>query len=61
MKNFWLKAASMTVRVGAALSSIAPSGRGFAQAADSSVKSKQESPLACNALALSPEQKEPAL
>jgi hypothetical protein len=57
MKNFWLKAVSMTVRAGAALSSIAPSGRGFAQAADSSVKSKQESPLACNAFALSPEQR----
>jgi hypothetical protein len=56
MKNIWLKAVSMTVRVGAALSLIASSGRGFAQAADPSVKSKQESPLACNAFALSPEQ-----
>jgi hypothetical protein len=57
MKNFWLKAASMTAMGGAALSPIAPSRRVFAQAADSSVKSKQESPLACNALALSPEQR----
>ena len=57
MKNLWLKAAWMTVRVGAALSPIAYSGRGFAQAADPSVKSKQESPLACNAFALSPEQR----
>ncbi|MGA8480327.1 MAG: hypothetical protein WB696_20360 [Chthoniobacterales bacterium] len=56
MKNLWLKAASMTAMGGAALSPIAPSGRVFAQA-DSSVKPKQESPLACNALALSPEQR----
>jgi hypothetical protein len=56
MKNLWLKAASMTVRVGAALSAIATPGRGLAQVAEPSVKSKQESPLACNAFALSPEQ-----
>jgi len=53
MKNLWLKAASMTAMGGAALSPIATAGRVFAQAADPSVKSKQESPLACNAFALS--------
>jgi hypothetical protein len=57
MKNLWLKAASMTAIGGAALSPIATSGRVFAQAADPSVKSKQESPLACNAFVLSPEQR----
>jgi hypothetical protein len=57
MKNLWLKAVSMTARVGAALSLIASSGRGFAQAADLSVKPKPESPLACNAFALSTEQR----
>jgi len=57
MKNLWLKAASMTAMGGAALSPIATAGRVFAQAADPSVKSKQESPLACNAFALSPEQR----
>ena len=57
MKNFWLKAASMTAMGGTALFPFALSGRAFAQAADTSVKSKQESPLACNAFALSPEQR----
>ena len=57
MKNFWLGVASMTAMGGAALSLIAPVGRIFAQAANSSLRSKQESLLACNAFALSPEQR----
>jgi hypothetical protein len=48
MKTFWLKMASMA----AVLSSL-----GRVQAADASTKSKRESPLACNAFALSPEQR----
>src|SRR5258707_13905326 len=47
MKTFWLKMASMA----GVLSSL-----DRVQAADTSTKSKQESPLACNAFALSPEQ-----
>src|SRR5438132_630780 len=57
MKNFWLKVASMTAMGGAALSLVAPAGRVFAQPANSSLRSKQESPLTCNAFALSPEQR----
>jgi hypothetical protein len=57
MKNYWLKAASVTALGGVALSPFAPSGRAFAQTAQASIKSKPESPFACNAFALSPEQR----
>ena len=55
MKNFWPKMASMATMSGAVLSSLVFPGR--VQAADTSTKSKQESPLACNAFTLSPEQR----
>ncbi len=47
MKNFWIKLASMATMGGAVLSSLVFPGR--VQASDTSTKSKQESPLACNA------------
>jgi hypothetical protein len=55
MKNFWLKIASMATVGGAVWSSLIFPGR--VQAADTSTKSKQESPLACKAFALSPAQR----
>jgi len=54
MKILWLKMAMATLG-GAVLSLLVLPGR--VQAADTSTKSKQESPLACNAFALSPEQR----
>src|ERR1700756_858286 len=54
MKILWLKMAMATLG-GAVLSLLVLLGR--VQAADTSTKSKQESPLACNAFALSPEQR----
>jgi hypothetical protein len=55
MKNFWLKIASMATVGGAVWSSLIFPGR--VQAADTSTKSKQESPLACKAFGLSPAQR----
>ncbi|HET9374309.1 MAG TPA: hypothetical protein VFO40_05020 [Chthoniobacterales bacterium] len=57
MKKLWLKMISMAAMVGAVLSSFGHSRRNSAQVTDTSTKPKQESPFACNAFALSPEQR----
>jgi hypothetical protein len=55
--KLWLKVISMAAMAGAVLSSFGFPSRVCAQATDTSTKSKQESPFACNAFALSPEQR----
>jgi hypothetical protein len=57
MKTLWSKVISIGAVAGAILSSFAFPSRAFAQTAGTPTKSKQESPFACNAFALSPEQR----
>jgi hypothetical protein len=57
VKKLRLKMISMAAMAGAVLSSFGFPNRVCAQATDTSTKSKQESPFACNAFALSPEQR----
>jgi hypothetical protein len=57
MKKSLIDAIAMTALGGTALSPIAPR-QAFAEAADSCAESNQESPLACNAFALTPEQRQ---
>ena len=57
IKKLWSKVISVAAMAGAILSSAGFPGRACAQAADASIKSKQESPFACKAFALSPEER----
>jgi hypothetical protein len=57
IQKLWSKVISMAAMAGAILSSTGFPGRACAQAADTPAKSKQESPFACNAFALSPEER----
>jgi hypothetical protein len=57
IKRLWSKVISMAAMAGTILSPTGYPGRALAQATDTPAKSKQESPFACNAFALSPEQR----